>query len=98
MDAKRPHLKGEQHTESARESRIWARSRSAPIATPAAEELLRHDQHSAQFPVEVRLPRRNTNDYLRGDFEWQIDGFVEHYSHRRYHQSQNILIRASVYT
>src|ERR1700693_5165494 len=37
------------------------------------------------------------NYYLPGDLEQQIDAFVEHYNHVRYHESINTLPRAAVY-
>jgi putative transposase len=35
--------------------------------------------------------------YLPGDLEGQIEGFVGHYNHRRYHESLNNLTPADVY-
>jgi RNA-directed DNA polymerase len=35
--------------------------------------------------------------YLPGDLERQIDAFVEHYNHVRYHESINNLTPADVY-
>jgi len=37
------------------------------------------------------------NYYLPGDLEAQIDAFVEHYNHRRYHESLSNLTPADVY-
>ena len=37
------------------------------------------------------------NYYLPGDLERQIDAFVEHYNHVRYHESLNNLTPADVY-
>lgn len=37
------------------------------------------------------------NYYLPGDLEAQISSFVEHYNHRRYHESLNNLTPADVY-
>ena len=37
------------------------------------------------------------NYYLPGDLERQIDAFVEHYNHVRYHESINNLTPADVY-
>src|SRR5271167_387056 len=37
------------------------------------------------------------NHYLPGDLERQIDAFVEHYNHVRYHESINNLTPADVY-
>jgi RNA-directed DNA polymerase len=37
------------------------------------------------------------NYYLPGDLEAQIGAFVEHYNHRRYHESLNNLTPADVY-
>ena len=37
------------------------------------------------------------NYYLPGDLEAKIDAFVDHYNHRRYHESQSNLIPADVY-
>jgi putative transposase len=37
------------------------------------------------------------NYYLPGDLEAQIEAFVEHYNHRRYHESLNNLTPADVY-
>jgi transposase InsO family protein len=37
------------------------------------------------------------NYYLPGDLEAQIEGFVEHYNHRRYHESLENLTPADVY-
>jgi len=37
------------------------------------------------------------NYYLPGDLEAQIAAFVEHYNHRRYHESLNNLTPANVY-
>ena len=37
------------------------------------------------------------NYYLPGDLEAQIDAFVEHYNHRRYHESIDNLTPADVY-
>ena len=37
------------------------------------------------------------NYYLPGDLEAQLDPFVEHYTHRRYHESLNNLTPANVY-
>jgi len=38
------------------------------------------------------------NYFLPGDLEAQIDAFVAHYNHRRYHESLNNLTPADVYT
>jgi transposase InsO family protein len=35
--------------------------------------------------------------YLPGDLEAQLTAFVEHYNHRRYHESLNNLTPADVY-
>jgi putative transposase len=37
------------------------------------------------------------NYYLPGDLEAKIDAFVDHYNHRRYHESLSNLIPADVY-
>ena len=37
------------------------------------------------------------NYYLPGDLETQLGAFVEHYNHRRYHESLNNLTPADVY-
>jgi putative transposase len=37
------------------------------------------------------------NDFLPGDLEAQIAAFVEHYNHRRYHESLDNLTPADVY-
>ncbi len=37
------------------------------------------------------------NYYLPGDLEAQIEAFVEHYNHHRYHESLNNLTPADVY-
>ena len=37
------------------------------------------------------------NYYLPGDLEGQIEAFVGHYNHRRYHESLNNLTPADVY-
>ena len=37
------------------------------------------------------------HDYLPGDLRAQIEAFVDHYNHRRYHESLNNLTPASVY-
>jgi transposase InsO family protein len=37
------------------------------------------------------------NHFLPGDLEAQIDAFVDHYNHRRYHESLNNLTPADVY-
>ena len=37
------------------------------------------------------------NSYLPGDLEAKIDAFVDHYNHRRYHESLSNLIPADVY-
>ena len=37
------------------------------------------------------------NYYLPGDLKQQIDAFVEHYNHRRYHESLQNLTPADVY-
>ena len=37
------------------------------------------------------------NYYLPGDLEAQLGAFVEHYNHRRYHESLNKLTPADVY-
>ena len=37
------------------------------------------------------------NYYLPGDLRQQIDAFVEHYNHRRYHESLQNLTPADVY-
>jgi putative transposase len=37
------------------------------------------------------------NYYLPGDLEVRIDAFVEHYNHRRYHESLDNLTPADVY-
>ena len=37
------------------------------------------------------------NYFLPGDLEAQIEGFVEHYNHRRYHESLDNLTPADVY-
>jgi transposase InsO family protein len=37
------------------------------------------------------------NYYLPGDLEAQIEGFVDHYNHRRYHESLENLTPADVY-
>jgi transposase InsO family protein len=37
------------------------------------------------------------NDYLPGALEADIEAFVEHYNHRRYHESLNNLTPADVY-
>jgi len=37
------------------------------------------------------------NYYLPGDLEARIDAFVDHYNHRRYHESLDNLTPADVY-
>jgi putative transposase len=37
------------------------------------------------------------NHYLPGALEAEIEAFVEHYNHRRYHESLNNLTPADVY-
>ena len=37
------------------------------------------------------------NYYLTGDLRLQIDGFVDHYNHQRYHESLQNLTPADVY-
>ncbi len=37
------------------------------------------------------------NYYLPGDLEAQLDAFVEHYNHQRYHESLGNLTPANVY-
>ena len=37
------------------------------------------------------------NYYLPGDLEAQVDAFVEHYNHQRYHESLGNLTPADVY-
>ena len=37
------------------------------------------------------------NDFLPGDLEAQIEAFVEHYNHQRYHKSLNTVTPADVY-
>jgi transposase InsO family protein len=41
--------------------------------------------------------RRMENYFLPGDLETQIDNFVGHYNHRRYHESLGNLTPADVY-
>ena len=51
------------------------------------------DRALAPDPQEPHLE----NYYLPGDLEQQIDAFVEHYNHVRYHESLNNLTPADVY-
>ena len=36
------------------------------------------------------------NYYLPGDLERAVDGFVDHYNHRRYHESLDNLTRSQL--
>ena len=46
-------------------------------------------------PIPARTDERLR--YLPGDLESRIDAFVDHYNHRRYHESLDNLTPADVY-
>ena len=49
----------------------------------------------ADLTLENRI--RQENYFLPGDLEGQIEAFVEHYNHRRYHESLNNVTPADAY-
>ena len=64
---------------------------AAPHITP---------RHRARSSAGTRPSRTEScwkNDYLPGDLRHQIDAFVDHYNHRRYHESLQNLTPADVY-
>ncbi|MCV3274469.1 integrase core domain-containing protein, partial [Roseobacter sinensis] len=52
---------------------------------------------NAQLGPFLILPALLENDVLPGDLRQQIDAVVEHYNHRRYHESLGNLTPAGVY-
>jgi hypothetical protein len=49
------------------------------------------------LPRHVIIPPIGSSHRLPGDLERAIDHFVEHYNHRRYHESLDNLTPADVY-
>ena len=68
---------------------------------------MEHVRGAPYHPGELRESRTLARDseelhllenyYLPGDLERQIEAFVEHYNHVRYHESLNNLTPADVY-
>ena len=54
-----------------------------------------YDQLTCQCPLKNRILLENY--YLPGDLEAKIQAFVDHYNHRRYHESLHNLTPADVF-
>jgi transposase InsO family protein len=74
-----------------RVSRNLVADRQVPVLTLAGG---RSAQPSLP-PIPARTDERLR--YLPGDLESRIDAFVDHYNHRRYHESLGNLTPADVY-
>ena len=70
--------------------RAWNLGRGAPYHPQTQGKIERWHQ-----TLKNRILLENY--YLPGDLERQIDAFVEHYNHVRYHESLNNLTPADVY-
>ena len=64
------------------------------MARPA---IRRHRARSSAGIKRSRTASCLENYYLPGDLEAKIDTFVDHYNHRRYHESLDNLTPADVY-
>lgn len=74
------------------------RQKPRPAKEPAeqvAKEIRRatREHYSAEEKIRIVLE----NYFLPGDLEAQIEAFVAHYNHQRYHESLNNLTSADVY-
>jgi putative transposase len=74
------------------------KQKSGPDKAPA-EQVLKNIRRQTDERWHQTLKNRILleNYHLSGDLEQQIDAFVEHYNHVRYHESLNNLTPADVY-
>ncbi len=68
-------------------------------AKPSAEKVIKDIRRITrkQYGAEEKIRIVLENYFLPGDLEAQIATFVEHYNHRRYHESLDNLTPADVY-
>ena len=71
------------------EARVWTRARGT-VSSPNSGK-------DRALAPDLEKPHLLDNDDLPGDLERQIDAFVEHYNHVRYHESIKNLTPAAIY-
>jgi transposase InsO family protein len=102
---------GLDHADPDRRPRLLSDNGPSYIATDLADWLeeqgMRHTRGKPHHPMtQGKIERWHLslksrilleNYYLPGDLERAVAGFVEHYNHRRYHESLDNLTPADVY-
>ena len=67
------------------------------IPSPGARLVLGLDPGVERWHQALKNRILLENYFLPGDLEAQIEAFIEHYNHRRYHESLNNVTPADVY-